>query len=72
MRLSLLLLPSLLVISPGDGTGRRPAATATPEAWNPLRPWQHLSPDGRDTGRRRMATLPGGVFVYQHGKQMAL
>lgn len=72
MRLSLLLLPPLLVISPGDGTGRRPAATAMPEAWNPLRPWQHLSPDGRDRGKRRMATLPGGVLVSRDGKQMAL
>ena len=72
MRLSLLLLPSLLVISPGDGTGRRPAATATPEAWNPLRPWPHLPPDRRDAGKPRAGTLPGGALATQAGKQIAL
>lgn len=72
MRLSLPLLLSLLVMSPGDGMGRRLAATPMPEVWNPLRPWQHLSPDSGDTGKRRMTTLGRGLLVYQDGQQLAL
>ena len=52
MRSSVLLLPVLLLVSPGDGTSPRRASPPPEAAWNPLRPWQRLSPDVDDTARR--------------------
>lgn len=57
MRVSVLLLPLLLVISPGDGHPCKVASPAPEEAWNPLRPWQDLHGETRDTIRPRAGTL---------------
>jgi hypothetical protein len=56
MRSSVLLLPLLLVISPGDGAPRHPVTPAPEEVWNPLRPWQHVPADSADTLRSRLVT----------------
>jgi len=52
MRSSVLVLPLLLLVSPGDGTSPRRTSAPLDEAWNPLRPWQRLVPDSADTARR--------------------
>lgn len=69
MRTSVLLLPLLLVISPGDGAPRHPAAPAPEEVWNPLRAWQHLPTDSVDTLRLR-TTGERVVVTYVDGKPL--
>ena len=57
MRSSVLVLPLLLLVSPGDGTSPRRASPPPDEAWNPLRTWQRMEADSGDTTRRG-ATVP--------------
>jgi hypothetical protein len=58
MRASVLLLPLLLVISPGDGSTRCPQAAPPAEVWNPLRPWQHLPGEAPDSLRGAVPPTP--------------